>query len=102
MCEQVPVALVTRNTTSSVNAFLDLIGPEWAGFFDPLLTREFAFVKPDKRLLLHVAQQWGVPPSSLLMVGDSFEDVEVGNAAGTATCLVAGGGNEKPGAVVQV
>ena len=31
------------------------------------------------------------------MVGDSFEDVEVGNAAGTATCLVAGGGNEKPG-----
>ena len=34
------------------------------------------------------------------MVGDSFEDVEVGNAAGTATCLVAGGGNEKPGVVV--
>lgn len=31
------------------------------------------------------------------MVGDSFEDVEVGNAAGTATCLVAGGGNEAPG-----
>jgi hypothetical protein len=34
------------------------------------------------------------------MVGDSFEDVEVGNAAGTATCLVAGGGNEKPGVKV--
>jgi phosphoglycolate phosphatase-like HAD superfamily hydrolase len=31
------------------------------------------------------------------MVGDSFEDVEVGNAAGTATCLIAGGGNEAPG-----
>ena len=45
-------------------------------------------------------QAWGVEPSSLLMVGDSFEDVEVGNAAGTATCLVAGGGNEKPGVVV--
>jgi hypothetical protein len=39
-----------------------------------------------------------VDPSWLLMVGDSFEDVEVGNAAGTATCLIAGGGNEKPGA----
>lgn len=24
------------------------------------------------------------------MVGDSFEDVEVGNAAGTASCLIAG------------
>ncbi len=64
-------------------------------------------------------QVWGVDPSRLLMVGDSFEDVEVrernqgvsnaslqknsyqvGNAAGTATCLIAGGGNEKPGAVV--
>lgn len=43
-------------------------------------------------------QLWGVPPSSLLMVGDSAEDVEVGNAAGAASCLVAGGGNEKPGA----
>lgn len=51
------MALVTRNTTASVGAFLDLLGPEWAGIFDPLLTREFAFVKPDKRLLLHVAQQ---------------------------------------------
>jgi hypothetical protein len=30
-------------------------------------------------------------------VGDSFEDVEVGNAVGAATCLIAGGGNEKPG-----
>ncbi len=35
-------------------------------------------------------QEWGLPPSSLLMVGDSFEDVECGNASGTATCLVAG------------
>ena len=35
------------------------------------------------------------------MVGDSFEDVEVGNAAGYSSCLISGGGNEKPGAVVQ-
>jgi hypothetical protein len=30
----------------------------------------------------------------MLMVGDSLEDVECGNAAGTASCLIAGGGNE--------
>ncbi len=53
---QVPVALVTRNTRASVQAFLDLIGPEWSDLFSPVLTREFAFVKPDKRLLLHVAE----------------------------------------------
>ncbi len=102
------VGLVTRNTRASVDAFLRLIGPEWSPIFDPVLTREFRYVKPDKRLLLHVAQvsgvecmegklpfclraiqpgtclqAWGVKPCSLLMVGDSFEDVEVGNAAGT-------------------
>jgi hypothetical protein len=32
------------------------------------------------------------------MVGDSLEDVECGNAAGTASCLIAGGGNEVAGA----
>ena len=31
------------------------------------------------------------------MTSCSFEDVECGNAAGTATCLIAGGGNEAPG-----
>ncbi|KXZ45261.1 hypothetical protein GPECTOR_56g357 [Gonium pectorale] len=98
---QVPVALVTRNTRDSVAAFFGLIGPEWAALFSQVLTREFDFVKPDRRLLAHVAKEWGLPPSELLMVGDSFEDVECGNAAGTATCLVAGGGNEKPGVVVQ-
>lgn len=35
-------------------------------------------------------QTWGLDPADLLMVGDSFEDVECGNASGTATCLVAG------------
>ena len=29
------------------------------------------------------------------------QDVEVGNAAGTATCWIEGGGNEKPGVKVQ-
>jgi len=43
---------------------------------------------------LSLLQAWGVPPHRLLMVGDSTEDVECGNAAGTATCLIAGGGNE--------
>lgn len=71
------LALVTRNTRASVDAFLSLIGPEWGSLFDIVLTREFSFVKPDKRLLLHVAEAWGVDPSRLLMVGDSFEDVEV-------------------------
>ena len=96
-----PVALVTRNTKAATKAFFNLIGPEWSSLFSPVLTREYHYVKPDPRLLMDVAKEWGLSPSRLLMVGDSFEDVEVGNAAGYASCLIAGGGNEKPGAVVQ-
>ena len=60
---QVRVGLVTRNTRSSVAAFYDLLGGWQAGeaLFDPTLTREFCYVKPDRRLLLHIAQVcvWG-------------------------------------------
>lgn len=51
-----------------VDAFFSLIGPEEAATFNPVLTRQFEFVKPDKRLLLHVAEKWGVDPSRVLMV----------------------------------
>jgi hypothetical protein len=53
------VALVTRNTEASVDAFFKLIGEEWRGAFDAIRTREFRFVKPDKRLLLSLAQVRG-------------------------------------------
>lgn len=91
------VGLVTRNTPQSVDAFFAAVGEEWRGAFDILLTREHRHVKPDKRCLLYFADAWGIPPHRLLMVGDSTEDVECGNAAGTATCLIAGGGNEVGG-----
>lgn len=53
---QVKVGLVTRNTTESVDAFFSLIGEEWRAVFDPVLTREFRYVKPDKRALAHFAE----------------------------------------------
>lgn len=91
------VGLVTRNTEYSVNAFFEAVGNEYRDVFDILMTREFPFVKPDKRCLTHFSTVWGIPPSHLLMVGDSTEDVECGNAAGTASCLISGGGNEITG-----
>lgn len=50
------IGLVTRNTTDSVNAFFSVIGEEWRGVFEIVLTREFKHVKPDKRCLLHFAE----------------------------------------------
>lgn len=45
---------------------------------------------PTNRILAAL-QAWGVQPWELLMVGDSGEDIETANAAGTASCLIAGG-----------
>jgi len=92
--DNVKVGLVTRNTEYSVNAFFKAIGEEYREVFDIIMTREYPFVKPDKRCLTHFATTWGIPASRVLMVGDSVEDVECGNAAGTASCLISGGGNE--------
>lgn len=86
--------MVTRNTPKAVNAFFSLLGGSWRDRFSQVLTREFKYVKPDRRLLLHVAQNWGIHPSEMLMVGDSKEDVEVGALVGASTCLITGGGNE--------
>ena len=94
MADGVLLAVVTRNTPKAVDAFMKLLGPGWRDKFSIVLTREFKYVKPDRRLLLHVAQHWGLQPSEMLMVGDSKEDVEVGAMVGSSTCLIAGGGNE--------
>ena len=88
------LAIVTRNTDEAVDALFSRLGERWRGAFSPILTRHFKYVKPDRRLLMHVAQAWGVHPSAMLMVGDSREDVEIGAICGAATCLIAGGGNE--------
>jgi hypothetical protein len=50
------VALVTRNTNQSVDAFFGLVGDEWRGLFSEIRTREFKYCKPDKRLLLELAE----------------------------------------------
>jgi HAD superfamily hydrolase (TIGR01509 family) len=89
--------IVTRNTPAAVDAFFARIGEEKRALFDIVLTREHPHVKPDKRALTHFCDAWGLEPHTLLMVGDSTEDIETGNAAGTATCFVAGGGNEVGG-----
>jgi hypothetical protein len=55
-CLQAHIALVTRNTTASVDAFFNLVGQEWRSLFSEIRTREFKYVKPDKRLLLELAE----------------------------------------------
>lgn len=75
----IKVALVTRNTTRAVDAFFSILGQEYRPLFSQILTRESPYVKPDFRLMDVISTNWGCTTSDLLMVGDSVEDVEVGN-----------------------
>ena len=63
----VKLALVTRNTPLAVDAFFARLGGGWRERFEVVLTREFEYVKPDRRLLLYVAAQLSLPPAALLM-----------------------------------
>lgn len=66
--------------------------------FEPLLTRAFHPPKPDPAGILHIAKAWGIPETqrgkSLIMVGDSKDDLAAGYGAGALTILLVNGENE--------
>ena len=67
-----------------ISTFLD------GQIFSPIVTREFRPPKPDPAGILHIASQWGLPDrgDSLIMVGDSLDDMTAGFRAGAATVLL--------------
>lgn len=54
----------------------------------PVVTREFKPPKPSPEPLLHIISAWGVAPQQVLMVGDSWDDMNAGLAAGCAVVLL--------------
>ena len=58
--------------------------------FEPIITRAFRPPKPDPAGILHIARSWGLEDggSSLIMVGDSVDDMTAGFRAGAATVLL--------------
>ncbi len=60
--------------------------------FSPLLGHTGQFPrKPDPAAMLHIAQQWGVSPADLTLVGDSLFDARTAANAGSHCALVAWG-----------
>ena len=47
--------------------------------------------KPHPDMILAIAAQLGVPPFSILMIGDSANDIRSARAAGAKSCAVSGG-----------
>ena len=84
----VTLGVLTRNIAPLVRLTLERAG--LAEFFPDhaLLGRDDAKPKPDPDGLNRLASQWGIAPSSLVMVGDSITDVLTGQAAGAYTVLI--------------
>lgn len=89
--KQIRRGLITRNVKASIMHFNSrCLQPHGLASFDPALSREcISPVKPHPAALNYIANQWKVPPSSLLMVGDSAaDDIVIGNRAGALTALL--------------
>ncbi|KAI9860445.1 MAG: hypothetical protein M1813_006104 [Trichoglossum hirsutum] len=80
--------ICTRNFDTPVNHLLEkfLKGK----VFGPIITREFRPPKPDPAGILHIAKSWNLSDkgNSLIMVGDSVDDMTAGHLAGAATVLL--------------
>lgn len=77
------LAILTRNTLKSVEAFTSRINFQ----FDISVTREFPHIKPSPEPVKHVLRHWNLEPQKCLMVGDYIHDIEAGRNAGTASCF---------------
>ncbi|KAL1979756.1 hypothetical protein VTN96DRAFT_5232 [Rasamsonia emersonii] len=83
-------ALCTRNFEAPVTHLLQNHLPKHV--FEPIITRDTPDLlpKPDPAGILHIARQWGLDnrAESMIMVGDSIDDMTAGHAAGAATVLL--------------
>ncbi|CAN9233878.1 unnamed protein product [Alternaria alternata] len=80
--------ICTRNFDAPVTHLLTTFLP--TSEFSPVVTREFRPPKPDPAGILHIAKDWMHEDGgkSLIMVGDSIDDMTAGYRAGAATVLL--------------
>jgi HAD superfamily hydrolase (TIGR01509 family) len=75
--------ILTRNSREATDMVVS--GLELS--FSMVLTREDAPAKPDPQGLLDISQEWDLPPSELLFVGDFLFDMQAGRRAGMQSVL---------------
>jgi HAD superfamily hydrolase (TIGR01549 family) len=82
------LGILTRNAHALALLTLEAIGLADCFSSIDVIGRDEAPPKPDPGGLLHLAEQWQVAPSALVMVGDYRFDLECARAAGAQALLV--------------
>ena len=89
---RVPIALLTRNSRVSVQAFCARFNVR----FDAVHTREDGANKPSPEPVWRLCRAMGVEPARALVVGDFLFDILSGQSAGCPTCLMHQGELPRP------
>ncbi|MBU8901222.1 MAG: HAD family hydrolase [Victivallales bacterium] len=76
------LAIITRNTARSTEALLAKLAVK----FDPVLSREFPYIKPAPEPVLHILNAWQIEANECIMIGDYIHDIQSANAAGAFSC----------------
>lgn len=86
----IKLGVITRNRLANCKILFEELDVS----FEPVLTREFPFIKPSPKPCLHIIEQWDLAPHECLMVGDYVHDLECGAGAGAKTCFFRNPGKE--------
>ena len=86
------LGIITRNSLKSVQVALENFNGVLENDFAAIITRDDAPPKPHPDGVYLAANQMGISPAELLVVGDFRFDVMAGYAAGTGTVLLTNGG----------
>jgi hydrogenase expression/formation protein HypE len=90
--------ILTRNSRRSVERALENFTSLRAADFDVFVSREAPVSpKPAPDSVLHAAEQLGVRPERILVVGDYLYDIQAGQGAGAVTALVLHAGEDGAG-----
>jgi len=93
-----PVGILTRNSLQSVETALRQFSRLSRDDFDIVITRDDPLQpKPHPEGVLKAAEAFGVPPETLLLVGDFDFDIEAGRRAGALTVLLDDGRHDPEG-----
>jgi len=91
---QLKIGIISRNSLQSIAKAFENFTEIGMDAFDVIISRDSpAAIKPAPDGILLAAQELGLPPHRIMMVGDYVFDLQAGHAAGTHTVLIDTGGH---------